>query len=63
MVEAPRITRQLYMKVKQQGSLGKAWKVTMAYLDQYFKLQKPMNVMRPLDISSAPRNIKESKVL
>jgi hypothetical protein len=50
------------MKVKQQGSLGKAWKVTMAYFRSIFQTAEPMIVMRPFDISSAPRNIKVSKV-
>jgi len=59
----PELLDNWHMKVKQQGSLGKAWKVTMAYFRSIFQTAEPMNVTRPLDTLSAPRNVKESKVL
>jgi len=58
----PELIGNWHTRVKQQGSLGKAWKVTMAYFRSVFQTAEPMNVMRPFDISSAHRNIEVSKV-
>jgi len=63
MVEAPRITRQLAHEGETTRFAGKSMEGDHGLFRSIFQTAKPMNVMRQLDISSAPRNIKESKVL
>jgi len=63
MVEAPRITKQLAYEGETTLSAGKSMEGDHGLFRSIFQTAKPMNVMRPLDISSAPRNITESKVM
>jgi hypothetical protein len=63
MVKAPRTTRHLAHEGETTRYAGKSMEGDHGLFRSIFQTAEQMNVIIPLDIPSAPRNIKESKVL